>query len=306
MTQPDARQKQIQTSTPSHERRFYATDKAFGRFGMRLFSPSTMPMPHWHGHIEANYLTGASMVYDFDGDRVVVPPGQLVIFWAGVPHQLIDLIPDGSGDPQLANIYIPVDSFLFMTHISEMQIALLGGALAFLPGELCNRSDIDRWYRDYRSNDFELLEIMRIELNAKLRRALTAENRWIRQPEAHRSEQRALSSANVGQVVEMVRFILEHLTEPITNADVTAVTGLHENYAIALFSRVMRIPIKRFLIRMRLLRARALLIESTAAIAKVAEDAGFSSVSQFYDHFKTAYGVSPHAMRKSYAAMQLR
>ncbi|MEJ2022213.1 MAG: hypothetical protein P8X43_09295, partial [Maritimibacter sp.] len=207
MAKTDSRQKQDQASAPSHERHFYAVDKAFGRFGIRLFSPTTMPSPHWHGHIEANYLTGASMIYDFDGERVVVPPGQLVIFWAGVPHQLTELIPDGTGKPKLANIYIPVDSFLFMTHISEMQVALLGGALVFLPCELCDFSDIERWYRDYRSNDFERLEIMRIELNAKLRRALTAENEWIRQPDSHRPDQRALSSTNVGHVVEMVRFI---------------------------------------------------------------------------------------------------
>jgi len=106
--------------------------------------------------------------------------------------------------------------------------------------------------------------------------------------------------------VAMVRFILENLSRPITNADVAAVTGLHENYAMSLFSRTMRLPMKKFAIRMRLLRARALLMESSAAITQVAEDSGFQSISQFYAHFKTAYGMSPHAMRARYTQMALR
>jgi len=79
----------------------------------------------------------------------------------------------------------------------------------------------------------------------------------------------------------MVRHILENLTDPMTNADVTVVTGLHENYASAMFSRTMRMPMERFIIRTRLIRARALLVESPLAISSVAEMFGFASLSQF-------------------------
>jgi len=54
---------------------------------------------------------------------------------------------------------------------------------------------------------------------------------------------------------------------------------------------------KRFIIRMRLIRARALLVESPLAISAVAEMSGFTSLSQFYAHFRAGYGVSPHALR---------
>ncbi|MEM8951493.1 MAG: helix-turn-helix domain-containing protein [Pseudomonadota bacterium] len=306
MEEQTPRSRDLTASVPSHERHFYAVDRAFGRFGMRRFAPTPMTAPHWHGHVEVNYLTGASMTYDFDGDRVDVPASQMIIFWAGVPHQLISVSPLGDEAPELANIYIPVDSFLFLPHISAMQVALLGGAIGLLPATLCNRSQIQRWYEDYRSNDFEKIEIMRMELNAILRRALVGDIDWLREPITHSSEGRSISSANIGHVVDMVRFILEHLEDPLTNADVAAVTGLHENYAASLFSNVMRIPIKRFTIRMRLIRARALLIESSAAIATVAENSGFSSVSQFYEHFKSAYGLSPNMLRKHYANMRLR
>ena len=91
----------------------------------------------------------------------------------------------------------------------------------------------------------------------------------------------------------MVRFILENLDQPLKNAEIAAVTCLHENYAIALFSRIMRIPPRQFMVRMRLMRARALLVESSMAIPSVAEASGFSSMSQFYHRFREAYGVTP-------------
>ena len=292
--------------TPSHERHFYGLTKAIGRFGMRLFTPLTMEQPHWHGHIEANFLSGASMTYEVDGARVLVPEDRLVLFWAGIPHQLTQVHPSGDAAPRLANVYLPIDTFLFMPHIAQLQVALLGGAMVCLPPELCSADRIATWYRDYRSNDFERMEVMKMELNALLRRALTEDLTYLRAPLAELDGGRSLSSAHIRHVVDMVRFILENLAQPISNADVAAVTGLHQNYALALFSRTMRLPMKKFVIRMRLLRARALLMESSTAIASVAEDCGFASISQFYAHFKAAYGMAPHAMRARYTQMELR
>lgn len=291
---------------PPHERHFYAITRAFGRFGMRTFAPTIMDAPHWHGHVEANLILGGSMTYDVDGDRVEIPEGRLVLFWAGVPHQLTDLHPSG-GDPMaLTNLYIPVDAFLFMPHIGQLQVALLGGALIGLPTGMSAKLLVSRWYSDYQSGDFERMEVMKMELNALLRRAQAQGIDYLREPLAEPGQGRLLSSAHIGQVVEMVRYILENLDQPLTNADVAEVTGLHQNYALSLFSRTMRMPMKRFIIRMRLLRARAMLMESTKAIATVAEASGFSSLSQFYDHFKRAYGISPNQMRARYTRMELR
>ncbi len=294
------------SGVPSHERHFYALTRAIGRFGMRIFTPTIMDTPHWHGHIELNFLTGASMTYRVDEAEIEIGPGRLVLFWAGIPHQLTAITPVGNGPAKLANIYLPFDAFLFMPHIAQLQVALLGGALVSLPDTLCDLDQIECWYRDYRSNDFERTEVMKMEMNAMMRRALLSDLDYLRPPIADPGDERTLSSAHIRHVVAMVRYIMENLSQPMSNADVAAVTGLHQNYALALFTRTMRLPMKRFIIRMRLLRARALLMESSAAITTVAEESGFQSISQFYDHFKAAFGMSPHAMRSRYTQMELR
>lgn len=280
------------------ERRFYAEDRAIGRFGMRLFRPQLMPSPHWHGHIEANFLSGASMTYIVQDRRIEVPSNRLILFWANIPHQLVSLTPEGEVPPRLANIYLPLDLFLLMPHIAPVQVALLSGGMLALAPALVSETQVDNWYRDYRSSQRERRDIMVMEINAILRRALLNELSFLNLPVADPQGAQTAPSAARTHVVAMVRFIMENLSEPMSNADVAQVTGLHENYALSLFTSIMRVPMRKFIIRMRLLRARALLLESNATVAAVALQAGFPSLTQFYSHFSRAFGVTPQEIRK--------
>jgi AraC-like DNA-binding protein len=291
---------------PNHDRHFYSRNRAFGRFGIRIFEPELMPMPHWHGHIELNFAMNVRMAYDFDGSRLEVPDGRLVLFWAGVPHQLTGLSSVSEAATRLANIYLPLDSFLQMRHIMPLQAALIGRGMVVLPEQLCDGDLVQRWYLDYRSGDFERAEIVKMELNALFRRAAISGFDYLRPPQHEIGTDRSLSSAHVRHVIAMVRYVLENLDKPLLNAQVTAVTGLHENYALSLFSRTMQVPLKQFINRMRLMRARALLVESSTAISAVAEQSGFSSITQFYAQFRAGYGISPAALRQHYIQMDLR
>ena len=290
----------------SHERHFYSTKRAFGRFGIRIFDPVLMTQPHWHGHIEANFATDFEMEYQVDGQVLTLPANRLVVFWAGVPHQLTKITKLPGYSHKLCNIYLPLDAFLIMNHIAGLQVALLGGGMIVLPESLCSAEQLKRWYADYRSGDFERAEVVKMELNALFRRAALGELTFLRPPQHDASGDRALSSAHIRHVIAMVRHVLENLEKPLRNSDITAVTGLHENYALSLFTQVMRAPLKQFVIRMRLMRARALLVESSLAIATVVEASGFSSISQFYAQFKAGYGLSPAALREQYLRMELR
>jgi AraC-like DNA-binding protein len=287
-------------AAPSHERHFYSANRAFGRFGMRIFEPQTMTKPHWHGHVEANFALHHSMDYDVDSQAIHVPAGRLAVFWAGIPHRLHQISRTNDQPPKLCNIYLPLDAFLMMNHIMPMQVALLGGGMLLVPESLCNEDMVRRWYADYRSGDFERTEVLKMELNALFRRAFLEKPDFLRAPRNEADSDRALSSAHIRHVIAMVRLVLENLEKPLRNADITAVTGLHENYALGLFTQIMQIPLKQFVLRMRLMRARALLVESSLAIASVADASGFTSISQFYHQFKAAYGTSPNAVRSQY------
>jgi AraC family transcriptional regulator, melibiose operon regulatory protein len=290
------------TSFAHSDRHFYSDKKAFGRFGMRIFTPQIMERSHWHGHVEANWLTSGQMHYLVDGAKCLIPSGRLVIFWAGVPHQLTRI--DGANDPsqKLCNIYLPLDAFLFMPHLAKLQVALLSGAIIVLTPEVCGYETVQRWYGDYRSGSVERAEIVKMEINTLLRRASLQDFDYILKPWGSDPEKAGMTSAQVRHVVAMVQHVLENLEKPLTSESVAKVTGMHPNYALGLFSKTLNLSLKKFIIRMRLLRARALLMESNLPITTIALESGFSSMTQFYLHFSKAYGTTPYQIRQSYIA----
>jgi AraC family transcriptional regulator, melibiose operon regulatory protein len=292
----------VQANIAHSERHFYSDKRAFGRFGMRVFTPTIMDKAHWHGHVEANWLTSGQMHYQVDGVHRTIPSNRLVVFWAGVPHQLTKV--DGGNDPaqRLSNIYLPLDAFLFMPHLARLQVALLSGGIIMVPPEICGVDTVQRWYADYRSGNVERAEIVKMEINTLLRRASLQEFDYILKPWGEDPERSSLTSAQVRHVVAMVRYVLENLEQPMTSESVAKVTGMHPNYVLALFSKTLHLSLKKFIIRMRLLRARALLMESNLPITTIALESGFASMTQFYLHFNKAYGTTPYQIRQSYVA----
>jgi AraC-like DNA-binding protein len=284
---------------PRPDRRFYADTSAFGRFGLRWFDPQLMPAEHSHGHIELNWLTAGSMDYVFDGQKVSVPAERLIMFWAGIPHQTVQLDRGPVENSRQCNVYLPLDSFLHMPHLGKLTDAMMGGGVIMHMPDAIEQNTLRRWYHDYRSGNPERSDILKAEISTMLRRTAVVGWDELLPPwiESVGATTRAVSPLRY--VVAMVRHIMEHLSEPLSAGDVAKVVGLHPNYALNLFTQVMRVSVRKFVVRMRLIRARALLFEGSLSIANVAFQSGFTSLSQFYEHFRTAYGITPREMRQS-------
>jgi len=280
------------------DRQFYAKSSAFGRFGMRWFRPVVMSASHRHGHIEFNWLSTGHMDYDFDGRPVRVESQRLAAFWAGIPHQALAIDYGPNDDSQQCNIYLPLDAFLHMPHVGKLQEIMLGGGLIAFGEESVGVDTLHRWYGDYRSGDPERQDILRVEIAAMLRRAVLVGWQEIMPPWIEPTSATPRQAPPVRYVVAMLGYILDHLSEEISVKDVADVAGLHPNYALSLFSSIMHVPIRKFIVRMRLVRARALLFESKMSIANIAYQSGFNSSSQFYAQFRRAYGVTPLELRR--------
>lgn len=285
---------------PRPDRRFYAQTQAFGRFGVRWFDPQIMPEQHFHGHIELNWLTAGSMDYVIDGRPLTVPSQRLVMFWAGIPHQTTGLDRGEAADARQCNVYLPLDSFLHMPNLGRLTETMLGGGVVALQPGTLNAETLQRWYQDYRSGDAERTDILKEEIALMLRRAAATGWDVLMDPfiEAIRSADR--TGTPLRYAVAMMRHILEHLNEPLRAEDVAKVVGLHPNYALNLFTEVMGIPLHKFVVRMRLIRARSLLFRGNLSIENVAFDSGFASLSQFYAQFRQAYGLTPRQMRQHF------
>ena len=285
---------------PRTDRRFYSSSAAFGRFGMRWFKPVTMPKQHSHGHIELNWLTAGHIDYLIDGHPVYVPAERLIIFWAGIPHQTVGLDRGGEGAGLQCNVYLPLDTFLLMPNLGKLLDTMMGGGVIALPAGTIGNETLRRWYDDYRSGNAERIDILKSEIAMMLRRASSTGwdellPSWI---EAVTPATKAATPLRY--VVAMIRNVLENLSSPLRAEDVAKTVGLHPNYALNLFTSVMNMPLHKFVVRMRLIRARSLLFEGAMSIENVAFESGFPALSQFYAQFKSAYGITPRQMRESY------
>lgn len=283
--------------TPRPDRSFYSSGKAFGRFGIRSFAPQIMPYAHTHGHIEFNWLTQGSMEYVFDGGPVSVGADRLVAFWAGIPHQTIGLSPDTATGRQL-NIYLPMDAFLEMPQLGRLTETLMGGGVIQLNPDCVGLETLERWHQDYRSGNALRSDIVRTEIGTMFRRAAITGWDTLLPAWVEGAGSRTRTGSPVRYVVRMVRHIVENITEPLSADSIAGVVGLHPNYATNLFTKVMHISVQKFVTRMRLIRARSLLFDGSLSIANVAFQSGFVSQTQFYEHFRKAYGMTPNQMRK--------
>lgn len=297
---PSRARQRAAAPVPRPDRQFYAQTQAFGRFGMRWFDPQIMPQEHFHGHVELNWLTAGSMDYVMDHKAVTVPSGRLIMFWAGIPHQTVALDRGSANDSRQCNVYLPLDSFLHMPNLGRLTETMMGGGIVALPPEAIGENTLARWYQDYRSGDAERADILKEEIALMLRRAAVIGwdeilPAWI---ESSGSSSRAATPLRY--VVAMMRHILEHLSDPLRAEDVAKIVGLHPNYALNLFTEVMRVPMHKFVVRMRLIRARYLLFEGNLSIENVAFQSGFTALSQFYVQFRNAYGLTPRQMRAHY------
>jgi AraC family transcriptional regulator, melibiose operon regulatory protein len=256
-----------------------------------------MAFPHSHGHIEFNWLTRGTMDYQFDGGPATVGPDRLVAFWAGIPHQTVALSPETTTGRQL-NIYLPMDAFLEMPQLGRLTETLMGGGVIQLSPECVGLDTLERWHADYRSGNSLRTDLVRAEIGTMFRRAAitgwdTLLPAWI-----EKQGTRTRTTSPVRYVVRMVRHIVENISDSLSAEDIARVVGLHPTYATNLFTKVMHISVQKFVVRMRLIRARSLLFDGSLSIANVAFQAGFVSQTQFYEHFRKAYGMTPSQMRK--------
>ena len=281
---------------PRPDRRFYAATSAFGRFGIRWFDPQLMASEHFHGHIELNWLTAGAMDYMVDGRPVAVPAERLVMFWAGIPHQTVKLDRGPDGDSRQCNVYLPLDSFLHMPNLGALTDTMMGGGvIALRPGTI-GSDTLRRWYEDYRSGNAERSDILKAEIAIMFRRAALTGWDTLLQPWIEAVSPASRAATPLSYVVAMMRHVLENLSEPLRAEDVARVVGLHPNYALNLFTSVMSIPLHKFVVRMRLVRARSMLFEGKLSIENVAYECGFRSLSQFYAQFSRSYGITPRQM----------
>lgn len=111
------------------------------------------------------------------------------------------------------------------------------------------------------------------------------------------NEQGKKSSPYTSKVTD---FINEHYRESITLTQIADIVGLTPQYLSFLFKSEMKIGIKEYLSRSRLLCAEEMLKNTKMPVSEICYFCGFSNFSHFLRTFRKYYGASPKEYRKNH------
>ncbi|TVQ21171.1 MAG: AraC family transcriptional regulator [Spirochaetaceae bacterium] len=94
-----------------------------------------------------------------------------------------------------------------------------------------------------------------------------------------------------------IRYIGEHLAEPIRTADLAATAGLHPTYFANQFTAAVGTSPRAYVRARRIDAAQMMLLHTDHPIKAIARDTGFRESAYFCRAFRAATGVAPGAYR---------
>jgi AraC-like DNA-binding protein len=270
--------------------------------------PGGMPQAHKHADIEVNHVRRGWVSYVLGGQRVRLEEGEVGLFWATAPHQILaraDRVElgwavlslsmvRGWGLPERLLSQLWSGAMLVDREIEaddrrrwSQWEAMLGRSR---PSEAPSPTRDDRWRR-----------VVELEVEARLLRMI------LRGPEIRSGGAQGSTEAagptphadDASAVERMVGYLSDHFTEPVRVADVAAHVHLHPAYAMRQFKQVMGMTIGDYLTRQRIAEARRRLISSDHTVLSVALDSGFGSLSQFHHCFRRETGQTPARFRRA-------
>lgn len=248
-----------------------------------------MTRAHLHQELEVNFIASGGMTYLIGGRTITMQAGDFSVFWAALPHQVVRVEPA----THFHWFTVPF-AWLLQWGMQDSFIAnLLRGE--HVTDRLSGPSDLtacQRWMADLDDGGHERIRIAQLEIEARIRRLVLA---W--SSNKRTDDPMVVSQPAIGVIETIASFIATRYTEPLTIANIVQPTGLHPNYAMALFRKTCGMSILDYLNQHRIFHARRLLITTNRTILDIAMDCGFGSQSRFYQAFKKACHCSPGKFR---------
>ena len=155
----------------------------------------------------------------------------------------------------------------------------------------------ERWANEFSRTDTRIRALLAGEVEMRLRRFALSSWECLKSGSPDLTAGRK-GTARMRYIEEMVRYIADNYASPITVVDVADHVNLSQNSAMTLFRRVIGVPIKEHITRIRPSHAQMRLSTTDMKILSVAMDSGFGSLSAFYEAFQARIRQTPAAFRK--------
>ncbi len=265
---------------------------AYG-FTCEMWEPARMLRPDRHNEIELNLLLTGSLTYLLGGRRTTINAGKLAIFWATIPHQIVEF----EGDAPYFVVTVPLIEFLRMgLNQSVVNRILLGELLTDSCRDGIDQQKFQQWEQELRDKDSGTQRAAHLEVQARLLRFARGTS--------SASEQSSI--LQLSRADQLACYIARNYQQPLTSQLIAEANDVNPNYAMNLFRETFGTTMKSFVTQHRLSHAQRLLVTTDESILNIALESGFQSLSRFNEAFKGACSCSPRDYRKLHRANQQR
>lgn len=270
-------------------------------FSCVRWTPSPMKRPDHHDEIEINLLTEGWVTYLLGGKKVRIEGGQMGVFWAAIPHQILGFSPG-------INYFVATIPFAWFLQCqlpdSFVQSLLRGEVINQKLGANRIRHDQElfaQWEEDLAEPGDEVSRVVMLEMEARLRRMISALPVARETSRTRRTRPPGLHGSTLSKVEQMACLIARRYTEQLSAAEIGREMGLHPNYAMGLFKKAFGTTLIEYLTHHRVSHAQRLLATTDEKIVDVAFGSGFNSISRFNEAFRRSCGCTPRAYRLQHA-----
>lgn len=94
-----------------------------------------------------------------------------------------------------------------------------------------------------------------------------------------------------------IDYIHRYYDKELSVSDISEYLGISRSYFSQLFSKSMMIPFSKYLMNLRIKKAKELLLNSTLRVYQISNKVGYGNVKYFLKVFRNATGVSPQVFR---------
>lgn len=273
-----------------------------GKFPLILESLSKVQDTSWssteetHDHYELVYVKRGSAVLTLEDDSVNLLPGMVVIIKPQYQHSF-NIV---SFDCEFIVISFSFEETPLSTpaqiNFKEQMNKLGWGTL--IPLTAGSKNDIQNVFRRLmkvrRLNEVKddfLVYLLMLELFVYLSRAMLSGRRG----------KFSSGGMNVSDAMQSAKdYIIKNYDKSICLADVAKHVYLSESYLSHCFKKHFGTSPKNFLMQVRIVAAKDLLVKTDMKTLNVALSVGFLSQQRFNDIFKKTEGITPLQYRKAY------
>jgi AraC-like DNA-binding protein len=255
------------------------------------WSPELMRKPDQHNEIEINYFPEGAITYLVQDKKITIPARRLAIFWALVPHQIVQY--EGTAPYYVCTI--PFSEFLEWKLPELFVDRILKGEVLVENTENYTPYDeflLNNWYHDL--NTYKTAEIVLLELRARL----------LRMAERIHPEKNITSTSiklsEISNVEKIAIYIAQNYFNSIKVADIGNAVGLHPDYANTIFKKAFGCTLSDYITIERISHAKRKLVATDKNITEIAFECGFNSISRFNEAFLKMNHCTPREFRKRY------